>query len=109
MSPAESAEADALGAGLVGADLTAVADLRAFAADRQGPATAVINYLGRNGARIVVIAGDGTFGDAIVSSIQAAAEVCAKAGIAVGTWDRETTARITPTPADRIKMRGTGR
>ncbi len=110
MSTAEPADAGAtVDAGLSGPDLAAVGALRAFASGRPAPATAVVNHLGRRGARIVVIAGDGTFGDAVVSSVDVATEVCARAGITVGSWDRETTARITPMPADRIKMRGTGR
>ena len=38
-----------------------------------------------------------------------AAAVCAAAGITVGTWDRELTALVTPSKADRVRMAGTGR
>ena len=87
-----------------------VGRLRAFVTAHGGPATAVIGYLGRSGARIVVVAGDGAFGDAIVSGIEAGAAVCEQAGIPVAdSWDRELSARITPSPADRQRMAGTGR
>jgi hypothetical protein len=87
-----------------------VGRLRAFVTAHGGPATAVIGYLGRSGARIVVVAGDGAFGDAIVSGIEAGAAVCEQAGIPVADgWDRELSAQITPSPADRQRMAGTGR
>ena len=87
-----------------------VGRLRAFVTAHGGPATAVIDYLGRSGARIVVVAGDGAFGDAIVSGIEAGAAVCERAGIPVADgWDRELSAQITPSPADRQRMAGTGR
>jgi len=87
-----------------------VGRLRAFVTAHGGPATAVIGYLGRSGARIVVVAGDGAFGDAIVSGIEAGAAVCERAGIPVADgWDRELSAQITPSPADRQRMAGTGR
>jgi len=70
----------------------------------------VVSYLGRSGARVVVVAGDGAFGDAIVTGVEAGAAVCEQAGIAVADgWDRELSARITPSPADRARMAGTGR
>ena len=87
-----------------------VGRLRAFVTAHGGPATAVIGYLGRSGARIVVVAGDGAFGDAIVSGIETGAAVCEQAGIPVADgWDRELSAQITPSPADRQRMAGTGR
>ena len=91
-------------------DALAVARLREFLAGHAGSGTAVINYLGRPGARIVVVADDGAFGDAVVSGVIAAAEVCRQAGIPVADgWDRELSAKISPSPADRRRMAGTGR
>ena len=91
-------------------DQEQVGRLRAFVAEHPGPATAVVSYLGRSGARVVVVAGDGAFGDAIVTGIEAGATVCAQAGIPVADgWDRELSARIAPSPADRERMAGTGR
>ena len=43
-----------------------------------GNGVAVINYMGRVGARIVVVAEDGAYGDAVASSVEAAAEICSR-------------------------------
>jgi len=95
---------------LTGSDAASVKRLRDFVAGHTGAGSAVINYLGRNGARIVVVADDGAFGDAVVSGVVAAAEVCRQAGIPVADgWDRELSAKISPSPADRRRMAGTGR
>jgi len=90
-------------------DAAAVERIEAFSAAHPAPVTVVVNHLGRRGARIVVIAADGVFGDVVVSSMAAAERVCAEANVTVGTWDRQTSALLTPEPADRRKMRGTGR
>ena len=90
-------------------DAAAVERIEAFSAAHPAPVTAVVNHLGRRGARIVVIAADGVFGDVVVSSMAAAERVCTEADVTVGSWDRQTTALLTPEPADRKKMRGTGR
>jgi len=95
---------------LSASDAASVKRLREFVAGHTGTGTAVINYLGRPGARIVVVADDGAFGDAVVSGVAAAAEVCRQAGIPVADdWDRELSAKIAPSPADRRRMAGTGR
>jgi hypothetical protein len=83
--------------------------LRSFVAEHGGPGTAVIAYLGRPGARIVVVAADGRFADAVVPSMDEATAVCAAAGITPSAWDRELTSLITVAHADRIRMAGTGR
>ena len=88
----------------------AVARISEFLGEHPGDgARAVINYLGRPGARVVVVADDRAFGDVVVSSVEAGERACAAAGVTVGTWDRETSAKLTPSPADRRKMAGTGR
>ncbi len=99
-----------------GPDLTAanVAEanrLRAFLAEHGGSGTAVIAYLGRAGARIVVVADqDGAYGDAVVSTVEVAAEICERAGISVSDgWTRVLSARIRPSQQDRRRMAGTGR
>lgn len=86
------------------ADPAVVRHLREFAAGHGGDAVAVVEHLGRVGARIVVVAPDGEFGDAVARSVAAAEAACRQAGIAVQDWDRDLTARITPTPADRLRM-----
>ncbi len=95
---------------LTAADEAKVNELRRFVAGHGGPGTAVISYIGRVGARIVVVAGDGAFGDAVVSGIEAGVRVCERAGIPVAEgWDRELSAAIAPSAADRRRMAGTGR
>ncbi len=54
---------------------------------------AVIENMGRFGARIIAIAPDRAFGDALVSSVEAAREVCVRAGLEIREWDRETDRR----------------
>jgi hypothetical protein len=83
--------------------------LRSFVAEHGAPGTAVIAYLGRPGARIVVVAADGRFADAVVPSMEEAVAACEAAEIPVGSWDRELTSLVTVSHADRVRMAGTGR
>ena len=95
---------------LTGSDVAQVGRLKDFLGGHTGQGVAVINYLGRVGARIVVIADDGAFGDAVASSVEVATEICARAGIPVADgWNRELSAKIEPSRADRRRMAGTGR
>ena len=80
-----------------------------FVAAHGGPGAAVVSYLGRPGARIVVVAEDGLFADAVVPSVEAGVKVCEQAGISVQTWTRDLTGKIDLSPADRRRMAGTGR
>ena len=110
VEPAAGDSAAADSAALTGSDAAQVAHLRNFLSGHTGSGTAVINYLGRVGARIVVIADDGAFGDAVASSERAAAEICAQAGIPVADgWNRDLSAKIQPSAEDRRRMAGTGR
>ena len=102
--------ADGSASGLAGTDAAQVGRLRDFRSGHDGTTVAVINYIGRVGARIVVIADDGAFGDAVASGVTAATEICSQAGIPVADgWNRELSAKITPSPEDRQRMAGTGR
>ena len=56
------------------------AGLKSFAAGHGG-ATAVIEYVGRRGARIVLVGQDGTWGDHFADSTDTARAACAKAGV----------------------------
>ncbi len=106
MSDAAAGEASAL----AGSDAAQVVRLRDFLAAHDGKGVAVISYIGRVGARIVVIAEDGAYGDAVASGVEAAAKICSQAGIAVADgWTRELSAKIQPTAEDRRRMAGTGR
>ena len=103
-------EPDVEPAVLTGSDAAQVKRLSEFVAGHGGSGIAVINYLGRVGARIVVIADDGAFGDAVASGMTVAAQICQQAGIRVADgWNRELSAKIAPSPEDRRRMAGTGR
>lgn len=85
--------------------------LRSFLDAHGGAGTAVVNALGRRGARIVVVAqADGAWADAVVNSMPDAVAVCAAAGIEVADeWTRELSGRVSVSDADRRRMAGTGR
>ena len=107
MSSAGAGEASSA---LAGSDAAQVGRLRDFLSEHDGHGVAVISYIGRVGARIVVVADDGAYGDAVASSVVAATEICAQAGISVADgWTRELSAKISPSAADRRRMAGTGR
>lgn len=82
---------------------------RAFLSAHGGSGNAVVQYLGRPGYRIVVVAADGTFADAVVSDRARADAVCSDVSMEVAGWSRELTSRITISSADRTRMAGTGR
>lgn len=99
-----------LTAGLSDADARHAGRLRTFAAAHGGAVQAVVEPIGRVGVRIVVVGTDGAFCDGVVSSAEAAAAICARAGIGVADgWSRELSASVTVSPADRRRMAGTGR
>lgn len=64
--------------------------LRGFAA-KHGGASAVVEYLGRRGARIVLVGDDGTWGDQVVpEGVDAAKAAVEAAGVTlVDGWPRE--------------------
>lgn len=68
--------------------------------------TAVIENLGNRGARIVLVAADGRWGEVIASSPELAEQACAASGVSVGEWDRALSARLRITPADWRRMAG---
>jgi hypothetical protein len=73
-----------------------VAGLKSFAAGHGG-ATAVIEYVGRRGARIVLVGQDGTWGDHFADSTETAREACAKAGVTIeNAWERELVEQMRP-------------
>ncbi len=73
-----------------------VSGLRSFAAGHGG-ATAVIEYVGRKGAKIVLVGGDGTGVDHFAESTDAARAACAKAGVSVeNEWERELVEQMRP-------------
>jgi hypothetical protein len=68
-----------------------VAGLKAFISEHDG-ATAVIEYVGRRGARIVLVGEDGTWGDQLAPATDVARAACREAGVPVENgWERELT------------------
>jgi hypothetical protein len=66
-----------------------VSGIKGFMRDHGG-ATAVIEYVGRRGARIVLVGGDGTWGDRVAPSTDVARAACEQAGVTVeNSWERE--------------------
>lgn len=73
-----------------------VAGLKAFAADHEG-AKAIIEYVGRRGARIVLIGGDGSWGDQFAPGTDVARSACATAGVPVeNSWEQELISQMRP-------------
>lgn len=66
-----------------------VAGLKSFVAGHGG-AKAVIEYVGRRGARIVLVGGDGAWGDEFAEDTDVARAACDEAGVTVEKeWERE--------------------
>src|SRR4051794_6405916 len=66
-----------------------VAGIKSFAAGHGG-AKAVIEYVGKRGARIVLVGEDGEWADQFAEDTDVARQACAKAGVAVeNEWERE--------------------
>jgi hypothetical protein len=73
-----------------------VAGLKAFAAGHDG-ATAIIEYVGRRGARIVLVGNDGTWGDQFAPGTDVARQACATAGVPVeNSWERDLILQMRP-------------
>lgn len=66
---------------------------------------AVVEPIGRAGARIVLVGADGAMGDVMAKDVESATSaVEAAAGVEQAEWDRETTAGTKIGPAHRRKM-----
>lgn len=75
---------------------TLVSGLRSFAAGHGG-ATAVIEYAGRRGARIVLVGEDGAGVDHFAESTTAARAACERAGVNIDNeWERELVEQMRP-------------
>ncbi len=73
-----------------------VASIRNFASVHGG-ATAVIEYVGKRGARIVLVGQDGAWGDQFAEATDMARYACEKAGVTVeNEWERELMEQIRP-------------
>ena len=89
-------------------DPQVTARLRTFLGVHGGArgATAVVSFLGRSGARVVVVAADGVFADAVVPSVELGEDLAAELGVEVDGWNRDVVARIDLSEADRRAMAG---
>jgi hypothetical protein len=75
---------------------TLVAGIRSFATGHGG-AKAVIEYVGKRGARIVLVAEDGEWTDQFADSTDIARKACATAGVEVeNEWERELMEQMRP-------------
>jgi hypothetical protein len=84
-----------------------VSALKSFAAAHGGADAAVVEYVGRGRARVVVVAADGVWGDEVVPDLESGKAAAEAAGYTVAdSWDRELTAKVKTTDADRLRMGG---
>jgi hypothetical protein len=73
-----------------------VSGIKSFAAGHGG-AKAVIEYVGKRGARIVLVGEDGEWADQFADGTDVARLACAKAGVAVeNEWERELMDQMRP-------------
>ncbi|MFI6822477.1 hypothetical protein ACIBJE_16215 [Micromonospora sp. NPDC050187] len=73
-----------------------VSGIKSFAAGHGG-ATAVIEYVGKRGARIVLVGSDGEWADQFADDTDVARQACALAGVAVeNAWERELMDQMRP-------------
>jgi hypothetical protein len=79
-----------------GSDTTLTAGIKSFAAGHGG-ATAVIEYVGKRGARIILVGHDGEWSDQFAEGTDIAREACEHAGIEVqNEWERELMDQMRP-------------
>src|SRR5947207_1619409 len=73
-----------------------VSGIKSFAAGHGG-AKAVIEYVGKRGARIVLVGEDGTWQDQFASDTNIARRACETAGVEVeNEWERELMEQMRP-------------
>lgn len=81
---------------VAGAATDLVAGIKSFAAGHGG-AKAVIEYVGKRGARIVLVGADGAWADQFAEGTDIARQACATAGVAVeNEWERELMDQMRP-------------
>jgi hypothetical protein len=82
---------------------------REFIAQHGKPAKAVVENLGRAGARVVLIGADGALGDVVVEDLQLGeALVNAVADLDSAKWDPTTVNAVTIGPLHRRRMAALG-
>jgi hypothetical protein len=79
-----------------GAPSGLVTAIKSFAAGHGG-AKAVVEYVGKRGARIVLVGQDGTWGDHFADGTDVARRACDAAGVEVeNEWERELMEQMRP-------------
>src|SRR6185503_8260111 len=79
-----------------GSDTTLTAGIKLFAAGHGG-AKAVIEYVGKRGARIVLVGQDGEWSDQFADDTDVARQACESAGVEVeNEWERELMEQMRP-------------
>ncbi|RKT56344.1 hypothetical protein [Saccharothrix australiensis] len=85
----------------------AVKAAKAFVAAHGKSARAVVENVGRAGARVVLVGEDGAMGDVFVRSVaDAEALIAAVPDLEQHEWDRETTAQVKIGAGHRHRMAG---
>jgi hypothetical protein len=73
-----------------------VTGIRSFAAEHGG-AKAVVEYVGKRGARIVLVGEDGAWADQFAEGTDVARQACAEAGVTVeNEWERQLMDQMRP-------------
>ena len=73
-----------------------VSGIKSFAAGHGG-AKAVVEYVGKRGARIVLVGEDGAWGDHFAEGTDVARRACGAAGVEVeNEWERELIEQMRP-------------
>ena len=89
-----------------GSDTTLTAGIKSFAGEHGG-AKAVIEYVGKKGARIVLVGEDGGWGDLVAPTYAIAQQAVEKAGITVHEdFDGEFAAKVTTGRYEWTRMAG---
>jgi len=79
-----------------GSDTTLTAGIKSFATGHGG-ARAVIEYVGKRGARIVLVGQDGEWSDQFADDTDVARQACESAGVEVeNEWERELLEQMRP-------------
>jgi hypothetical protein len=79
-----------------GSVTTLSSDIKSFAAEHGG-AKAVVEYVGKRGARIVLVGEDGEWSDQFAQDTNQARTACEHAGVAVeNEWERELLEQMRP-------------
>lgn len=81
--------------------------LSAFHAAHGGAGSTFVEYVSSTRTRIVVVAEDGTWGDAVLAGVNAARAAVDRAGLTITEdWDRESSGSVRSSSTDWKRMAG---